>query len=144
MCDILQNNDDTDLFGILCRLAGEKDKFFSFKVIATNSAYLLNNQSNQSSSSNNTLNSNNMTLNSTSGFNQSSSTLSSVPNNVSGGYGSIYSSSTNLNFNDEHFQAQNEKQEYIKLLAQGICNVKCITEYVSWFKSSLKRNGLNY
>ena len=70
-----------------------------------------------------------MTLNSTSGFNQSSSTLSSVPNNVSSGYGSIYSSSTNLNFNDEHFQAQNEKQEYIKLLAQGICNVKCITEY---------------
>lgn len=129
MCDILQNNDDTDLFGILCRLAGEKDKFFSFKVIATNSAYLLNNQSSNQSCNNTTMNSNSMTLNSTSGFNQSTSTLSSVPNNLSSGYSSIYSSSTNLNYNEEHYQAQIEKKEYIKLLAQGICNVKCITEY---------------
>lgn len=132
VCDILQNNDDTDLFGILCRLAGEKDKFFSFKVIATNSAYLLNNQSsNQSNcgSTNTTMNSGSMTLNSTAGFNQSTSTLSSVPNNMSTGYSSIYSSTTNLNFTEENYQAQIEKKEYIKLLAQGICNVKCITEY---------------
>jgi len=74
--------------------------------------------------------SNSMTLNSTSGFNQSTSTLNSVPNN-SNTYGSLYASSTNLNYNEEHFQAQVEKKEYIKLLAQGICNVKCITEYVS-------------
>lgn len=130
VCDILQNNDDTDLFGILCRLAGEKDKFFSFKVIATNSAYLLNNQSsNQSNNGNTTMNSNSMTLNSTASFNQSTSTLSSVPSSLSAGYSSIYASTSNLNYNEEHYQAQLEKKEYIKLLAQGICNVKCITEY---------------
>jgi len=71
-----------------------------------------------------------MTLNSTSGFNQSTSTLNLPPNN-SNTYGSLYASSTNLNYNEEHYQAQIEKKEYIKLLAQGICNVKCITEYVS-------------
>ncbi len=137
MCDILQNNDDTDLFGILCRLAGEKDKFFSFKVIATNSPYLLNSNqscSQQSHANSQLTNSSSMTLNSTCGFNQSTSTLSSVPNNLtSSGYNSIYSSTSNLNYNEEHYQAQTEKKEYIKLLAQGICNVKCITEYVSFF-----------
>jgi len=99
VCDILQNNDDTDLFGILCRLAGEKDKFFSFKVLVSSTS----SQQNQSNS-----------------MSSNSST-----------YSSIYSSTTNLNTNDEHFQAQLEKKEYIKLLAQGICNVKCITEYVN-------------
>ena len=108
MCDILQNNDDTDLFGILCRLAGEKDKFFSFKVIASSSHYLLT-SSNQSNSGNN-----NLTLSNMSGFNQSTTTLSSIPNNMaSSGFSSIYSSTTNLNSNEEHYQAQMEKKEYI-------------------------------
>lgn len=128
VCDILQNNDDTDLFGILCRLAGEKDKFFSFKVLATSSMYHMNGSSNQSAN-NSSIGSGSLTLNSTAGFNQSTSTLSSASNNMN--YGSLYASSTNLNFTEEHFQAQMEKKEYIKLLAQGICNVKCITEYVS-------------
>lgn len=134
VCDILQNNDDTDLFGILCRLAGEKDKFFSFKVIATNSAYLLANQANggqsgAQSASNCTSSASTMTLNSTASFNQSTSTLASMAHS---NYGSIYSSTTNLAHNEEHYQALVEKKEYIKLLAQGICNVKCITEYVSF------------
>ena len=131
VCDILQNNDDTDLFGILCRLAGEKDKFFSFKVIVS----LSSSQQNQSNSlCANSFNSvstanltNNLTLNNTSTMSSNSSTMSSNT------YTSIYSSNTNLNINDEHYQAQLEKKEYIKLLAQGICNVKCITEYVSSF-----------
>jgi len=122
VCDILQNNNDTDLFGTLCRLAGEEDQFFSFKVIATSSAYQLVNQANQSAKSSTMVGSN-----STSGFSQSTSTLNSVPNP----YGSLYASSTNLNYTEEHFQAQAEKKEYIKLLVQGICNVKCITEHVS-------------
>ncbi len=58
---ILINKGETELFGILCRFAEEKDKLFSFKII----------------------------------------------------------------------NGQNiDKKEYVKLLAQGICNVKCITEYV--------------
>ena len=44
---------------------------------------------------------------------------------------SLYSSATNLSHGDSDYQALLEKKEYIKLLAQGICNVKCITEYVS-------------
>ena len=77
-----------------------------------------------------------MTLNMSSGggFNhQSTSTLSSVPNSmtmISNNYGSLHASTTNLNYTEEHYQAQLEKKEYIKMLAQGICNVKCITEYV--------------
>lgn len=54
--------EDTELFGILCRFPGEKDKFFSFKVLSGQDI---------------------------------------------------------------------EKKDYIKQLAQGICNVKCITEIVS-------------
>ena len=50
------------MFGILCRFSGEKDKFFSFKIL-----------------------------------------------------------------NGKEI----DKKEYIKALAQRICNVKCITEYVS-------------
>lgn len=38
VCDILQNNDDTDLFGFVCRLPGEKDKFYFFKVMASSSS----------------------------------------------------------------------------------------------------------
>ncbi|CAF0879713.1 unnamed protein product [Brachionus calyciflorus] len=106
VCDILQNGDDTDLFGILCRLAGEKDKFFSFKVIPNAS-----NQSNNSSIVTNHY-----------------STISSQSSNSSNS-SSIYCSTTNLNLYDEHAQAQLEKKDFIKLLAQGICNVKCITEY---------------
>ena len=30
-------------------------------------------------------------------------------------------------------QTQDEKKEYIKLLTQGICNVKCINEYVGYY-----------
>jgi hypothetical protein len=54
--------EDTELFGILCRFPGEKDKFFSFKVL--------------------------------------------IGQDI-------------------------EKKDYIKQLAQGICNVKCMTEIVS-------------
>jgi len=89
-------------------------------VIATDSAYDLVN-------SLTVVGSNSMTLNSISSFNHSISTVNSAPNNSY-----LYGSSTNLNYNEEHFQAQVEKKEYIKLLAQGICNVKCITEYVSY------------
>lgn len=128
VCDILQNNDDTDLFGILCRLAGEKDKFFSFKVILSNVNTSQQAQSNSicanSLSSVSTANlANSSAYNNTSTMSSNSSTMSSKT------YSSIYSSTTNLNSNDEHFQAQLEKKEYIKMLAQGICNVKCITEY---------------
>lgn len=50
---------------------------------------------------------------------------------------SMYTSTTNLNFYDEqHCQAQIEKKEFMKLLAQGICNVKCITEYVRFYTST--------
>lgn len=108
VCDILQNGDDTDLFGILCRLAGEKDKFFSFKVIPNAS-----NQSNNASIVTNHY-----------------STISSQSSNSSNS-SSIYCSTTNLNLYDEHAHAQMEKKDFIKLLAQGICNVKCITEFVS-------------
>ncbi len=126
----MQNNDDTDLFGILCRLAGEKDKFFSFKVILSNVNTSQQAQSNSicanSLSSVSTANlANSSAYNNTSTMSSNSSTMSSKT------YSSIYSSTTNLNSNDEHFQAQLEKKEYIKMLAQGICNVKCITEYVS-------------
>ncbi len=123
VCDILQNNDDTDLFGILCRLAGEKDKFFSFKVLVSSTSSQQNQSNSMSANSFNsvsTANLANTTTNNTSTMSSNSST-----------YSSIYSSTTNLNTNDEHFQAQLEKKEYIKLLAQGICNVKCITEYVN-------------
>jgi len=120
VCDILQNNDDTDLFGILCRLAGEKDKFYSFKVLATSTANSTNiNQSTLSSAC-----SNNQIYTSTTNFSTLSSTSSASSYNSS-----LYASTTNLNAFDEHNQAINEKKEYIKLLAQGICNVKCITEY---------------
>lgn len=45
---------------------------------------------------------------------------------------SLYTSTTNLNFLDDMpCQALLERKEFMKLLAQGICNVKCITEYVS-------------
>ncbi len=119
VCDILQNNDDTDLFGILCRLAGEKDKFFSFKVIPTNGSI-----NNACSSSNQ--------LNGHSTISSTTSTLSTSSASSSNTYGSsIYASTTNLNLFDENQQAVLEKKEYIKLIAQGICNVKCITEYVS-------------
>jgi hypothetical protein len=117
VCDILQNNDDTDLFGILCRLAGEKDKFFSFKVIPTNGSI-----NNACSSSNQ--------LNGHSTISSTTSTLSTSSASSSNTYGSsIYASTTNLNLFDENHQAVLEKKEYIKLIAQGICNVKCITEY---------------
>jgi hypothetical protein len=157
VCDILQNNDDTDLFGILCRLAGEKDKFFSFKVIASNStSTMLNNTSmclqNQMNTTNSMCSSSSSySINGSCGLSSSTttSTLHNLPNNNSNGYSStlsstsssnssnpysMYASSTNLNYNDENYQGQIEKKEYIKLLAQGICNVKCITEYVSGFK----------
>jgi hypothetical protein len=123
VCDILQNNDDTDLFGILCRLAGEKDKFYSFKVLATSAVNSTSiNQSTLSSAC-----SNNQIYTSTTNFSTLSSTSSASSYNSS-----LYASTTNLNAFDEHNQAINEKKEYIKLLAQGICNVKCITEYVSF------------
>jgi len=118
VCNIIQYKDDTDLFGIHCRLAGENDKFLSFKVIATDSAYDLVN-------SLTVVGFNSMTLNSTSSFNHSISTVNSPPN-------SLYASSTNLNYTEEPSQAQVEKKEYIRLLTQGICNVKCFTEYVSY------------
>ena len=152
VCDIVQNNDDTDLFGILCRVAGEKDKFFSFKVISTSSS---SNSSNLGYNANTTINTTMITSNSTNNisssvcgnmgnttnnnnsnnanqacFNGYSSTLSSSSSNSSNTAYSIYASSTNLNMNDENYQAQAEKKEYVKLLAQGICNVRCITEYV--------------
>ena len=128
VCDILQNNDDTDLFGILCRLAGEKDKFYSFKVIPSNSTSSTSNSSsqNQSICNGSVTSGNGSTISST---NSSTACLSTAANNYS-----MYSSTSNLNLNDEHLQAQIEKKEYIKLLAQGICNVKCITEYVSVHK----------
>jgi len=121
VCDILQNNDGTDLFGILCRLAGEKDKFFSFKVLVSST-----NQQNQS----NSMSTNSFNSVSTANLANTTNNTSTMSSNSST-YSSIYSSTTNLNTNDEHFQAQLEKKEYIKLLAQGICNVKCITEYVN-------------
>ena len=133
VCDIVQNNDDTDLFAIICRLPNEKDKFFSFKVVS---------QSSSSSNPNNTTiggggNPNTTMSNSHSGNHIYSSTMStnnlSIASSAAHNLTStttIYASTTNLNFyDDHHYQAINEKKEYIKLLAQGICNVKCITEY---------------
>jgi hypothetical protein len=120
VCDILQNNDDTDLFGILCRLAGEKDKFFSFKVIPSNGSI---NPNSTCSSSNQ--------MNGHSTISSTTSTLSTSSTSSCNTYSSIYASTTNLNLFDENHQAVLEKKDYIKLIAQGICNVKCITEYVS-------------
>jgi hypothetical protein len=128
VCDILQNNDDTDLFGILCRLTGEKDKFFSFKVIPCTSSSSTNINTSTSTNNISTMSTANL-----SAINNSCSTMSSSSSSSSNNYSSIYASTTNLNFIDEHYQAQVEKKEYIKLLAQGICNVKCITEYVRLF-----------
>ena len=128
VCDILQNNDDTDLFGILCRLTGEKDKFFSFKVIPSTSSSSTSINTSVSTNNISTMSTANLSaINSSATMSSMSSTSSSNNNN---NYSSIYASTTNLNFVDEHYQAQVEKKEYIKLLAQGICNVKCITEYV--------------
>ena len=129
VCDILQNNDDTDLFGILCRLAGEKDKFFSFKVIPSNSSNSTSN--NSSMSQNQSLCNGGNTSAGGSAISSANSSTACLSTAANPHYSAIYSSTSNLNFNDEHFQAQAEKKEYIKLLAQGICNVKCITEYVS-------------
>lgn len=162
VCDILQNNDDTDLFGIVCRLPGEKDKFFHFKVMGSSSS-----SSSSSSSGSGGLGGfgshiSTMTLNQLpssglssappngSASNQNNSnyisssrsytyslshTSTMTLNNVSmaaPNASSLYTSTTNLNFyDDQACQAQLEKKEFMKLLAQGICNVKCITEYVS-------------
>ena len=129
VCDILQNNDDTDLFGILCRLTGEKDKFFSFKVIPSTSSSSTNTAASTSTNNISTMSTANLSsaVSNNSGYGSTMSSSSSASSNT---YSSIYASTTNLNFFDEHYQAQVEKKEYIKLLAQGICNVKCITEYV--------------
>lgn len=105
VCDILQNGDDTDLFGILCRLAGEKDKFYSFKVIP--------NTSNQSSS-NTSCNNPNLQINTSSLY----STISSQSSNSSNNSSSLYCSTTNLNFYDENGLAQMEKRIY-KTLSSG-------------------------
>jgi hypothetical protein len=114
------------LFGILCRLAGEKDKFYSFKVIPSTTA---------ATSSSNTSTLNTTTTSGPTNYAAYCSTISSTSSaSSSSTYSSIYASTTNLNFFDEHYQAQIEKKEYIKLLAMGICNVKCITEYVSFFE----------
>jgi hypothetical protein len=140
VCDIVQNNDDTDLFGILCRMPNEKDKFYSFKTIS-------------SASSGSSSNPNNMTMSSQSSSGQyhhggggnhhaaysSNVSVNNLANTAAHNLTSsttIYASTTNLNLNmcdENHFQAMSEKKEYIKLLAQGICNVKCITEYVTFF-----------
>ena len=139
VCDIQQKGDDTDLFGILCRLAGEKDKFFSFKVIASNCSNLSTNLVNTTNMANPAgLISQNasMMVQSNSAYGGFSNTAmmsssSSLFSNVNN-YSSICASSTNLHStNNEYYQAILEKKDYLKLLAQGICNVKCITEFVS-------------
>ena len=140
ICDIQQKGEDTDLFGIVCRYAGEKDKFYSFKVIPSNCSNLSSNLVNTTASVCNPagLISQNasMMVQSNSAYGgfsstammSSSSSLFSNANN----YSSICASSTNLHStNNEYFQAILEKKDYLKLLAQGICNVKCITEFVS-------------
>jgi hypothetical protein len=133
VCDILQNNDDTDLFGILCRLAGEKDKFYSFKVAASSNNFSNGGIGSMISNSNS---GNNLNVNSISGTASVSQSQSGpIPLGLSNAAlmstsSSIYASIGNLSTTEESSQAQLEKKEYIKLLAQGICNVKCITEYV--------------
>lgn len=42
VCDILHNGEGTDLLGIVCRLPGEKDKFYYFKIMAMSSSSRLN------------------------------------------------------------------------------------------------------
>lgn len=144
VCDIQQKGDDTDLFGILCRLAGEKDKFFSFKVIASNCSNLSANLVNTTNMANANGNPNatgslmsqnaSMMVQSNSAYGGFSNTAmmsssSSLFSNVNN-YSSICASSTNLHStNNEYYQAILEKKDYLKLLAQGICNVKCITEF---------------
>lgn len=141
VCDILQNNDDTDLFGILCRLPGEKDKFFSFKVIPSHNMSSKGSMDQITSTANlNSLASQSSHNNTNTLTSYASTTLAfnSTNNSSYSSSASVYSSTTNLNlFDDQQYcQAQLEKKEFIKLLAQGICNVKCITEYVSFFSSS--------
>jgi hypothetical protein len=156
VCDILQKGDDTDLFGILCRLAGEKDKFYSFKVIAASNCstalMMMNNNSSMATSALSaaaaaaatSINSNNCSMMVTSnsahnGFASSSAAMLASTSTLNyNNYSSIYASSTNLQHSGsssshaDYYQAIMEKKDYLKLLAQGICNVKCITEYVSY------------
>lgn len=164
MCDILQNNEETDLFGFLYRVPGEKDKFYYFKVMGgTGSGSGSNSGSGSSSGFGSHIST--MTLNqlpatmaaastasaaNTSSCNNSNYISSSrsytyslahtstmTLGNVSmagasSNATSLYTSTTNLNFLDDMpCQALLERKEFMKLLAQGICNVKCITEYVS-------------
>ena len=143
VCDILQNNDDTDLFGILCRLAGEKDKFFSFKVIPSTAAsatamncstsLATNSAQNSTATASSSLTGSHLNLNGNGTTTANSSASNSHNNNNMSS--TIYASTSNLTnmFYEEGHQALIEKKEYIKLLAQGICNVKCITEYASAF-----------
>ena len=133
----MQNNDDTDLFGILCRLPNEKDKFFSFKAIASASASTtssnMSGMSQPFAASSGNVGGGGGGGPCCSGLSHYASTISThnlastAAHNLTSST-SIYASSNNLN-NLSDDQAIAEKKDYIKLLAQGICNVKCITEY---------------
>lgn len=114
VCDITQDTEDTDLFGIVCRLAGEKDKFFPFKVIPSTSSCSTGSSINTGTGGNNsnTNNTQNSALNSTNTSHSAGiySTINSASNSSSNS--SIYASTTNLNFFDEHYQAVMEKRIY--------------------------------
>lgn len=139
VCDILQNSEDTNLFGIMCRQLNDKEKLYTFRVLAPSSSSSSSNGRDGSSSSGgssrtltsqtsvmiNHFNNKFSSHMSCSTINMSSS--SSAHNmTLSGNSTMMYASTTNLSMGDESLQAINEKKEYIRLLAQGICNVKCL------------------